>query len=912
MGKKGGSTTRGPQRPQQQQQPSAAQRPPNNSTPPAPAGRGGGPNSNNNANKSNNRQAQEPTTSSSPAKFNDPQQQQQEEASRQPDHHHEHPTTTTLPAPIAYAHNQHHQQQPRGGVTQQGSLPLNEPRRSSPVRPATTTNTEEVVTNRSNNSSRAQTPRSDEDVDYRARGTLSPSLPPSTVSVSRREEVDESTATSSVADSSPTRTALQLKSSKTHNVHQEQSSIVATPATVRSEQETTQQVSTTASAQATANTQDQQEQIEDEEVDSDEPRLQPSSASPVRAEEQQRPTIESGTTWVTLHEPAPQNGSNLSQPSGTTSMSASRGVDERPLLHHQHNNEDGAAAAHDRDVSPPSYGSTSSHEHRPLSNNETKTDADATTTTRAAPAANSSPQSPSLNHYQDANDRVQRPPPLTTVDESPTDDDLASSSPRSSRYPYTVAIVNPLSGERSAAEFVYQCLCDDLGPRRVLKLNRDLFRDPAPIQKLIATAIRRDGTRGTVVVSGGDGTVAFVMSQIDKLAIAHAVDAIVVVDGIGAVSPSASSHSGVDGGEDGGNHRLSPHMMPAVAVLALGTGNDFSNCMGFGNGYTKHKLCCMCVCCVNHVESILAQVVAAPACPFDRWVATITPQVPTSSVNLRAPPTPAPPPPAPFVVPPREVIFMNYFSFGMDAFIATHFDKLRKAHPSFFQYRFQNKGWYGGLGLYGSLKSDALNTIIPKVQMAIERGPLSIPPPPAATTASAPTAQDHGASNLHDDGPTASITSVLPPSSKALVLSNVSSYSGGTVLWHPSKRGSKFCVTPTPSPVYVNDKQLEVQALGGLVDMSLLQLKIGSGADKMAQAKEVRITVGNPNSNSNASTNPKGLKVCVPLQADGEPIGCLMEPSEVHVKLYSQQIFVRCANRSVVRATDPVDIVHLL
>jgi hypothetical protein len=546
---------------------------------------------------------------------------------------------------------------------------------------------------------------------------------------------------------------------------------------------------------------------------------------------------------------------------GPGSNNGTSGIDERPLL------GTAGSTSEAQHSSPLVYGSLD-------------------TTAATTPDAGGRGGSSNGGGYR-ATERGVPPPPLTSMTHS-DDADGDSGSPRSSRYPYTVAIVNPLSGERSAAEYVFQSLCDDLGPHRVLKLSREIFQDPRAIRLLIERAVRRDGMRGTVVVSGGDGTVAFVMSQIDVLAEANGMDSIVVVDGVGALSPVAA-----DDVEEG-NGLL---MMPAVAVLALGTGNDFSNCMGFGNGYTKHKVCCMCVCCVNHVNSLLDAVTSAPATPFDRWVASI---VPFSDSNPSAPS--APPPPAPFVKPPREVIFMNYFSFGMDAFIATHFDKLRKRFPSCFQYRFQNKGWYGGLGIYGWAKSGRLNPLVSKLQLLINPAIMKATSSATnATTTAAPpptAAASTTASNM--------LSSVLPPKTKALVISNVNSYSGGTVLWHPgADNGAKYCMSKTPSRVYINDKQLEIQAIGGLVDMTMLQMKIGSGADKIAQAKEIRVSIGSPNAAG-------GLKNVVPLQADGEPIGCLTEGAEIHIRLYPRQIYVRCANSEVVRRADPMNIVQLL
>ena len=219
------------------------------------------------------------------------------------------------------------------------------------------------------------------------------------------------------------------------------------------------------------------------------------------------------------------------------------------------------------------------------------------------------------------------------------------------RYPNTVAVVNPASGERSASTFVADSLNAILGPSRVLVLSKEVFANPSRLEDLILSyattkstpAGAGGGQHGTVIVAGGDGTIAFVMSVIDRLAEQQqqratlppppqpplmmteqrAADELLndllcpasppTTPGVQPQLPNSPTASSF------------PVMtMPAVAALAMGTGNDFSNFCGYGAGYTRHPCCCLCVCMTNHVQTIVDRLVASPAVPFDRWEATIT------------------------------------------------------------------------------------------------------------------------------------------------------------------------------------------------------------------------------------------------------------------------------------------------
>ena len=194
-------------------------------------------------------------------------------------------------------------------------------------------------------------------------------------------------------------------------------------------------------------------------------------------------------------------------------------------------------------------------------------------------------------------------------------------------------------------------------------------------------------------------------------------------------------------------------------------------------------------------------------------------------------------------------IAMNYFSFGMDAFIATTFDKLRKAYPKVFQYRLVNKMVYGNLGLYGWQKCKRLDPYIKSLEVGVDDHPNG-------------RAQE---GNKLGIVPQRLQTATFPAKTKAFVAANVGSYSGGVKLWDPESgtAKNKYLVGSKAKKQYkkgvvdgngtlpdvtlasVSDCRLEVQGVGGMLEMGLLQLKVTS-ADKVAQTSIMRTVVGMP------------------------------------------------------------------
>jgi diacylglycerol kinase (ATP) len=202
-----------------------------------------------------------------------------------------------------------------------------------------------------------------------------------------------------------------------------------------------------------------------------------------------------------------------------------------------------------------------------------------------------------------------------------------------------VALVNPKSGERSSADFLFQQLKDILAGR-VVDLSQ-CFQDRTPALDMI----RNHAQGGTVIVAGGDGTVSFAMDIVDEL-------------DWSALGESSRPH---------------------ITVIPMGTGNDLSRALDFGPGFSKTTCCCgCCACCrVDDLGETVDHAISAPKSTMDRWAIDVTNSA-GASLDVRK--------------------MNNYFSIGFDAHIAKTFDTARKENPKCFNSRLMNKAWYGVFG----------------------------------------------------------------------------------------------------------------------------------------------------------------------------------------------------------------------
>ncbi|XP_053976174.1 eye-specific diacylglycerol kinase isoform X1 [Hylaeus volcanicus] len=141
-----------------------------------------------------------------------------------------------------------------------------------------------------------------------------------------------------------------------------------------------------------------------------------------------------------------------------------------------------------------------------------------------------------------------------------------------------------------------------------------------------------------VLACGGDGTVGWVLSILDQ---------------IGASPP------------------------PAVGVLPLGTGNDLARALGWGGGYTDEP-----------IGKILSNIGESDTTLLDRWQLVVerNPDAQGDEDNGKGKESL-----------PLNVV-NNYFSLGVDAYIALEFHEAREAHPERFNSRLRNKMYYGQMG----------------------------------------------------------------------------------------------------------------------------------------------------------------------------------------------------------------------
>ncbi|CCW64654.1 unnamed protein product [Phytomonas sp. EM1] len=516
---------------------------------------------------------------------------------------------------------------------------------------------------------------------------------------------------------------------------------------------------------------------------------------------------------------------------------------------------------------------------------------------------------------------------------------MKTDPPFPSPLKHVLAFINGESGEKNTSSIVHRSLITELGVEYVVLLSKDMFANPRSLRQRIKeqsvvyhpekinvrerTLVgnvsqtyeddeKSSSYRGTIVISGGDGTISFIMDQVQLVgeelekefglemrassSEQWEVDSLTTCDheectmnthhatGIQKQTPNRDKVSC-----EMSCHSLARELftLPAIAVIPMGTGNDFSNCLGFGSGLKINDVSLCCYGCDSTVIKLLQEATSSECIAFDRWLAEFVPLEVAQRYLKRTPHSLSP------VQANDERVFVrmtamnetaathaenaheemkemsvngcalsptsslvdsrpehnaanlvhhidwervredaryksrnvtNYVSVGYDSYVTYQFDRFRRQHPWFCSTRTRNKMVYCAMGLKAGTKCKRLRRLVPAV---------CVPDPFAPA------------------GRPEMVALRLPKHAKALLFSNVDCYSGGTRPWssrgglyyRPAElqkgnvRGAAPTTTPPVMPVSVNDGKFEVQAMGGVLDYGSLSVGI-TGATKIIQSGE--------------------------------------------------------------------------
>ncbi|KAK3261784.1 hypothetical protein CYMTET_29325 [Cymbomonas tetramitiformis] len=198
-----------------------------------------------------------------------------------------------------------------------------------------------------------------------------------------------------------------------------------------------------------------------------------------------------------------------------------------------------------------------------------------------------------------------------------------------------LVFVNGRSGGHQGAELCKRLRCM-LNPLQVVELP---LAQPQPALRLFLSVMRL-----RILVAGGDGTVAWVLSALDEV-----------------------------------RQEMPNVPAPPVAVLPLGTGNDLARVLGWaakaGWGLEPANV---------DLTRVMRDVERSTVALLDRWQVTFSPhdQQPNAS---------------------GQRILNNYYGVGVDAKVAFMMHSLRETYPTAFKSQVGNKLWYTGMGASESL-----------------------------------------------------------------------------------------------------------------------------------------------------------------------------------------------------------------
>ncbi|KAM3718388.1 putative diacylglycerol kinase [Dirofilaria immitis] len=198
-----------------------------------------------------------------------------------------------------------------------------------------------------------------------------------------------------------------------------------------------------------------------------------------------------------------------------------------------------------------------------------------------------------------------------------------------------LVFVNPKSGGNKGSKLLHT-FCWLLNPRQVFDIT--VLKGPEfglGMFKKVASNLR-------VLVCGGDGTVGWILSTLDK---------------------------------------MNWQKYPPIGIVPLGTGNDLARCLGWGGSFSEEPL-----------AQVLSAVINETSITYlDRWKINVEPNLQASNAQTDEIDKAAQ----------NELtltVMNNYYSIGADAHVALQFHHSRSANPQMLNSRLKNRIAYGGLG----------------------------------------------------------------------------------------------------------------------------------------------------------------------------------------------------------------------
>lgn len=264
---------------------------------------------------------------------------------------------------------------------------------------------------------------------------------------------------------------------------------------------------------------------------------------------------------------------------------------------------------------------------------------------------------------------------------------------------------------------------------------------------------------------------------------------------------------------------------PPVGILPLGTGNDLSIQLGWGNKFRDSSVH------DKYIDATFAGYEHAVVQNIDFWNLTMT--VPDESFYGDLPN------PISRSASDRTrsyARFWNYFSFGLDAEASYNFHSLRENRPSLASSRCMNQVWYGaftcGTGWFCG-KGNAMDTF---VSMRVKTSPSS-------------------------DW----MEVTIPSSIRAIILLNVQTYGGGRDIW--GVKNQKNLAKKNFKPPSCDDGLIEIIGFKNAWHTAMVMGEIHSPSihgKRLAQCNTVELVLRIPGS-------VKDNKKYVHMQLDGEP-----------------------------------------